>query len=53
MSCWNLKLCLFWEGTLQRDDLAAIWRDIGLYDEQVQPREGLADWQQYQDRVKK
>ncbi len=51
---WSLiDFQVFWEGTLQRDDLAAIWRDIGLYDEQVQPREGLADWQQYQDRVKK
>ncbi len=41
-----------WEGVLNRDDLAAIWRDIGLYDEQVQPRSGLTAWQQYLARVK-
>ncbi len=41
-----------WEGVLNRDDLAAIWRDIGLYDEQVQPRSGLTTWQQFLARVK-
>lgn len=41
-----------WEGVLNRDDLAAIWRDIGLYNEQVQPRPGLTIWQQYLARVK-
>ncbi len=41
-----------WDGVLGQDDLAAIWRDIGLYDEQVQARSGLTDWQQYLDRPK-
>lgn len=39
-----------WEGALVEDDIAAIWRDIGLYDEAVQPRSGLSDWQQYLGR---
>jgi hypothetical protein len=42
----------FWEGDLMQDDLAAIWRDIGLYDETVQPRPGLANWKQYFDKPK-
>jgi hypothetical protein len=42
-----------WEGTLGKDDVAAIWRDIGLYDEAVRPRSGLSDWQQYLSRPKK
>jgi len=41
-----------WEGILNQDDLAAIWRDIGLYNEQVLPRPGLSIWQQYLARVK-
>lgn len=41
-----------WEGVLAQDDLAAIWRDTGLYDEQVQQRSGLAEWQQYFQRPK-
>ncbi len=36
-----------WQGLLHQDDLAAIWRDIGLYDEQLQPRSGLSIWRQY------
>ncbi len=43
----------FWEGALAKDDLAAIWRDIGLFDEQVQARTALTEWQQYLDRTKK
>jgi len=42
----------FWEGVLGQDDLAAIWRDIGLYDEMVQERTGLTDWKQYLGRAK-
>ncbi|VAW94891.1 hypothetical protein MNBD_GAMMA21-2567 [hydrothermal vent metagenome] len=42
-----------WDDALGQDDLAAIWRDIGLYDEMVQPRSGLADWQLYLDRPKR
>ncbi|VAW92448.1 hypothetical protein MNBD_GAMMA23-419 [hydrothermal vent metagenome] len=41
-----------WEGVLLKDDLAAIWRDIGLYDEQVQARSGLSEWQEYLARSK-
>ncbi len=41
-----------WEGVLLKDDLAAIWRDIGLYNEQVQARSGLTEWQQYLARSK-
>jgi len=36
-----------WDGALMQDEVAAIWRDIGLYDEQVQPRPGLAVWQSF------
>ena len=36
-----------WDGALMQDEVAAIWRDIGLYDEQVQPRAGLSVWQSY------
>ncbi len=51
---WSLiDFQALWNGVLLKDDLAAIWRDIGLYDEQVQARSGLTDWQQYLDRTKK
>ncbi len=51
---WSLiDFQALWEGVLLRDDLAAIWRDTGLYNEQVQARSGLTDWQQYLDRTKK
>ena len=33
-----------WENALGSDDLAAIWRDIGLYDEQLQARSALEVW---------
>ncbi len=41
-----------WDGALRQDDVAAIWRDIGLYDEALQPRPGLSDWQDYLARTK-
>jgi len=41
-----------WEGVLGMNDLAAIWRDIGLYDELVQDRSGMAVWKQYLGRPK-
>ena len=50
---WSLiDFQALWEGALGSDDVAAIWRDIGLYDEQVQPRAALNAWQQYLDRKK-
>ncbi len=35
----------FWHGALGQDDLSAIWKDIGLYDEDLNPRAGLNTWQ--------
>jgi len=50
---WSLiDFQALWEGALASDNTAAIWRDIGLYDEAVQPRKGLAEWQQYLSRPK-
>lgn len=50
---WSLiDFQALWEGALSEDDLAAIWRDIGLYDELVQERSGLTDWKQYLGRIK-
>lgn len=50
---WSLiDFQAFWEGDLMQDDLAAIWRDIGLYDEMVQARAGLTTWKQYLDKPK-
>lgn len=34
-----------WNGVLGRNDLTAIWKDIGLYDENLQPRQALDTWQ--------
>ena len=39
-----------WNGALMQDEVAAIWRDIGLYDEQVQPRPGLSVWKSFLER---
>ncbi len=36
----------FWNGTLGQDALSAIWKDIGLYDEDLNPRQSLNTWQQ-------
>ncbi len=50
---WSLiDYSALWEGALQQSDLAAIWRDIGLYDEQVQGRSGLTEWQTYFQKQK-
>lgn len=42
-----------WIGALGSSDLAKIWRDTGLYDEALQPREGLLTWQAWQAREKR
>ena len=34
-----------WNGPLQQDPVARIWRDIGLYDENLNPRPALDTWQ--------
>lgn len=50
---WSLiDFQALWEGALLQDDLAAIWRDTGLYDEQVQERSGLSVWKQYLGKTK-
>lgn len=50
---WSLiDFQALWEGALGKDDIAAIWRDIGLYDEQLQARPALSVWQQYLQRPK-
>lgn len=36
-----------WNGILGRYDLAAIWRDTGLYDETMRPRPALDTWQEW------
>lgn len=33
-----------WNGVLQQDPLAQIWRDTGLYDENLNPRPALDTW---------
>lgn len=33
-----------WSGVLQQDPIAHIWRDIGLYDEDLNPRPALETW---------
>ena len=35
-----------WNGVLQQDPVAHIWRDTGLYDENLNPRPSLNTWQQ-------
>lgn len=35
-----------WNGVLGQDDVSRIWRDTGLYDENLSPRVGLARWQE-------
>ena len=35
-----------WNGVLGQDDIARIWRDTGLYDENLIPRLALTRWQQ-------
>ncbi len=37
-----------WSGVLQEDPIARVWRDIGLYDSNLEAREGLQVWQSYQ-----
>ena len=39
-----------WRDTLGEDPLAAIWRDMGLYDELQQPRPALSVWDSYRDK---
>lgn len=34
-----------WNGVLQQDPVAQIWRDTGLYDENLNPRPALDTWQ--------
>ena len=34
-----------WSGALQEDPVARIWRDTGLYDENLNPRPALDTWQ--------
>lgn len=36
-----------WNNVLGQDDLSAIWKDTGLYDENLQAREGLISWDAY------
>ena len=43
----------FWNGVLGRDDLPAIWRDTGLYDETMRARPSLDTWQEWLDRSQK
>ena len=38
-----------WNGVLGQDDVSRIWRDTGLYDENLSPRVGLARWQEQLD----
>jgi len=38
-----------WSGVLGQDDVARIWRDTGLYDENLNPRAALTRWQQQLD----
>ncbi len=35
-----------WNGALGQDDIARIWRDTGLYDENLNMRPAMATWQQ-------
>lgn len=41
-----------WEGVLAEDDVAAIWRDIGLIDPMLNERPGLSSWDTYLSREK-
>ena len=36
-----------WNNALGQDDLSAIWKDTGLYDENLQARDGLSTWDGY------
>ena len=36
-----------WNGALQQDPVASIWRDIGLYDEDLRARPALSEWQSW------
>lgn len=36
-----------WNGVLMQDPVASIWRDIGLYDEALQARPALGEWQSW------
>ena len=38
-----------WNSILGQDDVARIWRDAGLYDENLNPRAALGTWQQQLD----
>ena len=38
-----------WSGVLGQDDVARIWRDTGLYDENLNARPALTRWQQQLD----
>jgi hypothetical protein len=42
-----------WEGLLGRDPVARIWRDTGLWDENLAPRPALTTWQAWLDRPRR
>ena len=39
-----------WETILNRDPLASIWRDTGLYDRDLVTRPALSVWEQWRQR---
>lgn len=39
-----------WSGAMGSSPLGQIWRDTGLYDEDIQPRAAFATWMQYVNR---
>lgn len=41
-----------WNNVLGQDDLSAIWKDTGLYNESLQAREALTTWDGYLSRVR-
>lgn len=36
-----------WKGVLEQDDLSKLWKDTGLYDENLNPRPALDVWSEY------
>jgi len=41
-----------WNGVLLQDPVASIWRDIGLYDENLRARPALDEWQSWLARAR-
>jgi hypothetical protein len=41
-----------WNGVLGQDDLSKLWKDTGLYDEDLNPRPALDVWNDYLLREK-